>query len=128
MDVIAVGGLTLGADPIVSAVSVVSAYENRPINALIVRKQAKGHGTADWIEGPVLPEGSKVVVLEDVVTTGKSAMQAVDRLRQAGYHVDRIISLVDRNQGGAELYAQEGLAFDTIFAIAEIQAYAASNA
>jgi orotate phosphoribosyltransferase len=127
-DVVAVGGLTLGADPIVSAVSVVSAYENRPINALIVRKEAKGHGTADWIEGPVLPADSKVVVLEDVVTTGKSAMQAVDRLRQAGYQVDRIISLVDRNQGGAELYAQEGLGFDAIFPISEIQAHAASNA
>jgi orotate phosphoribosyltransferase len=128
-DVVAVGGLTLGADPIVSAVSVVSAYENhQPITALIVRKQPKGHGTADWIEGPVLEAGAKVVVLEDVVTTGKSAMLAVERLRLAGYQVDRIISLVDRNQGGAELYAQEGLEFNAIFTIAEIQAYAAQQA
>jgi orotate phosphoribosyltransferase len=94
---------------------------------LIVRKQPKGHGTADWIEGPVLEAGAKVVVLEDVVTTGKSAMLAVDRLRLAGYQVDRIISLVDRDQGGAELYAQEGLEFSTVFAIAEIQAHAAQQ-
>lgn len=127
-DAIAVGGLTLGADPIVSAVSVVSAYENRPITALIVRKQPKGHGTADWIEGPVLEAGAQVVVLEDVVTTGKSAMLAVERLRLAGYQVDRIITLVDRDQGGAELYAQEGLKFSAIFTIAEIQAYAAQQA
>jgi orotate phosphoribosyltransferase len=126
-DVGAVGGLTLGADPIVSAVSVVSAYENRPITALIVRKQAKGHGTADWVEGPPLEAGAKVVVVEDVVTTGKSAMLAVERLRLAGYQVDRIIALVDRDQGGAELYAKEGLEFSTVFAIAEIQAYAAQQ-
>ncbi|WP_019498057.1 orotate phosphoribosyltransferase [Pseudanabaena sp. PCC 6802] len=126
-DVVAVGGLTLGADPIVSAVSVVSAYENRPIAASIVRKQPKGHGTADWIEGPVLDAGAKVVVLEDVVTTGKSAMLAVERLRLVGYQVDRIIALVDRNQGGAELYAKEGLEFSTIFTIAEIQAHVAQQ-
>jgi len=72
-DTQAVAGLTLGADPIVSAVSVVSAYENRPIPALIVRKEAKGHGTMAYIEGPILNPGAAVVVLEDVVTTGKSA-------------------------------------------------------
>ena len=65
-----VAGLTLGADPIVTAVSVVSAYENRPIPALIIRKQAKGHGTMSYIEGPILDVNAKVVVLEDVVTTG----------------------------------------------------------
>ena len=73
-----VAGLTLGADPIVSAVSVVSAYENRPIPALIIRKQAKGHGTMSYIEGPRLDANAKVVVLEDVVTTGASAVIAVN--------------------------------------------------
>ena len=120
-DTIAVAGLTLGADPIVSATSVVSAYEARPIAALIVRKEAKGHGTMDYIEGPILPAGAPVVVLEDVVTTGNSALKAVDRLQAAGYRVDRIVALVDRLQGGAELYASKGLAFDALFSIEDIQ-------
>ncbi|MBD2182927.1 orotate phosphoribosyltransferase [Planktothrix sp. FACHB-1355] len=120
-DTEAVAGLTLGADPIVSAVSVVSAYENRPIPALIIRKEAKGHGTKAYIEGPELPQGAKVVVLEDVVTTGGSALKAVERLRDAGYVVEEVISLVDRKQGGAELYQSVGLKFEAVFAIGEIQ-------
>ena len=116
-----VAGLTLGADPIVSAVSVVSAYENCPIPALIVRKQAKGHGTQAYIEGPTLPPGATVVVLEDVVTTGKSAMLAVERLRAVGYSVNTILSLVDREQGGAAFYESQGLNFQALFSITEIQ-------
>jgi orotate phosphoribosyltransferase len=106
----AVAGLTLGADPIVTAVSVVGAYENRSIAALIVRKEAKGHGTQAYIEGPALPVRSTVVVLEDV-----------ERLRDAGYVVNQVIALVDRQQGGAELYQQQGLQFQTLFTITEIQ-------
>jgi orotate phosphoribosyltransferase len=121
LDTQAVAGLTLGADPIVTAVSVVSTYENRPIPALIVRKEAKGHGTKAYIEGPSLPEGAKVVVLEDVVTTGQSAMKAVERLRTAGYSVNQVIALVDRQQGGAEFYQQAGLEFEAVFKIQEIQ-------
>lgn len=121
IDTQAVAGLTLGADPIVSAVSVVSAYENRPIPALIIRKEAKGHGTMAYIEGPSLPPGAKVVVLEDVVTTGQSALKAVERLREAGYSVEQVISLVDRQQGGAELYQSAGLQFEATFSILEIQ-------
>ena len=104
-----------------TAVSVVSAYENRPIPALIIRKEAKGHGTKAYIEGPNLPEGAKVVVLEDVVTTGQSAMKAVDRLRAAGYVVDEVISLVDRQQGGAEFYQSVGLKFEAVFTIMDLQ-------
>jgi orotate phosphoribosyltransferase len=122
VDTQAVGGLTLGADPIVTAVSVVSVYENRPIPALIIRKEAKGYGTRAYIEGPILPEGAKVVVLEDVVTTGQSALKAVDRLKDAGYTVEQIIALVDRKQGGAELYESVGLQFAALFTIDEIQA------
>ncbi len=121
MNTQAVAGLTLGADPIVTAVSVVSAYENRPLPALIIRKEAKGHGTQAYIEGPTLPAGAKVVVLEDVVTTGQSAMKAVERLRDAGYSVDEVISLVDRQQGGAEFYQSVGLKFQAVFSIPEIQ-------
>src|ERR687885_229770 len=119
LDTEAVAGLTLGADPIVSAVSVVSAYENRPIPALIVRKESKGHGTMSYIEGPSLPVGAKVVVLEDVVTTGQSAMKAVERLRDAGYSVEQVIALVDRQQGGAEFYHSVGLKFEAVFSIQE---------
>lgn len=126
-DVDAVAGLTLGADPIVTAVSVVSALGDRPIPALIVRKEAKGHGTMAYIEGPTLSEGAKVVVLEDVVTTGKSAMQAVERLRGAGYKVDRILSLIDREQGGAEFYRSVGLDFEAVFTIKDIQEWIANK-
>jgi orotate phosphoribosyltransferase len=122
-DTDAVAGLTLGADPIVTAVSVVSALEHRPLPALIIRKEAKGHGTKAYIEGPTLSEGAKVVVLEDVVTTGKSAMLAVERLRDAGYQVEEIISLVDREAGGAEFYQSQGLKFKSIFTVREIQQY-----
>ncbi|MFN6571306.1 orotate phosphoribosyltransferase [Dendronalium sp. ChiSLP03b] len=120
-DTQAVAGLTLGADPIVTAVSVVSVYENRLIPALIIRKEAKGYGTKAYIEGPILPEGAKVVVLEDVVTTGQSALKAVERLKDAGYTVEQVIALVDRKQGGAELYQSAGLKFEALFSIEEIQ-------
>ncbi|GBF81674.1 orotate phosphoribosyltransferase [Aphanothece sacrum] len=127
-DTQAVAGLTLGADPIVTAVSVVSAYENRPLDALIIRKEAKGHGTQAYIEGPTLPPEAKVVVLEDVVTTGKSAMLAVERLRNVGYQVEQIIALVDREQGGAAFYQSQSLSFQPLFSIREIQqAYQAIN-
>jgi orotate phosphoribosyltransferase len=120
-DTQAVAGLTLGADPILTSVSILSVYENRPIPALIVRKEAKGHGTRAYIEGPSLPKGSKIVVLEDVVTTGKSAMQAVERLKAAEYRVDMVIALVDRLQGGAQLYQMAGLKFTALFSIQDIQ-------
>lgn len=121
----AVAGLTLGADPIVTAVSVVSAYE-RPSDqgypALIIRKEAKGHGTQAYIEGPSLSAGSQVVVLEDVVTTGQSALKAVERLRAVGYRVSTVLAIVDRQQGGAELYQSQGLNFAALFTIPELQA------
>jgi orotate phosphoribosyltransferase len=126
-DIDAVAGLTLGADPIVSAVSVVSALSERPIPALIIRKQAKGHGTQAYIEGPSLHEGAKIVVLKDVVTTGKSALQAVERLQAAGYQVSEIITLVDRKQGGRELYQSQDLKFQALFTIEELQGYATST-
>ena len=96
----AVGGLTLGADPLVSGIAVISALERATMDALIVRKEPKGHGTGAWIEGPELSEGTKVTVIEDVITTGGSAIQAVKRLRDAGYKVDRVVSIVDRQENG----------------------------
>ena len=122
-DTAAVAGLTLGADPMVSAVSVVSAWENDPLPALIIRKEPKGHGTKAYIEGPSLTENSKVVVLEDVVTTGSSALTAVERLQDAGYVVTQILALVDREQGGGELYQSQEIKFQALFSIKEIQQY-----
>ena len=120
---VGVGGLTLGADPMVSAVSIAGAYEGKPVTPLIIRKKAKDHGTQAYIEGPALPAGSAVVILEDVVTTGASAMKAVERLRAAGYVVNEILSLVDRQQGGRALYETAGLSFRPIFTIDQIKAY-----
>jgi orotate phosphoribosyltransferase len=120
-DTTAVAGLTLGADPIVTSVSLVSALENKPIPALIVRKEAKGHGTKAYIEGVTLPSGANVIVLEDVVTTGKSAMLAVERLTDAGYQVNKIISLIDRQAGGSEFYASQGLEFESLFTLEDIR-------
>tara|TARA_B100001996_G_C18616801_1_gene576076 strand:+ start:748 stop:1290 length:543 start_codon:yes stop_codon:yes gene_type:complete len=91
----AVGGLTLGADPLVAGMALMGNY-----NGLIVRKKPKGHGTGAWIEGPTLEKGSKVVVLEDVITTGGSAILAVEKIRDAGYDVDTILTIVDRQQNG----------------------------
>ncbi|CCH67273.1 Orotate phosphoribosyltransferase [Richelia intracellularis HH01] len=117
----AVAGLELGAVPIVSSVSVISALENRPIPGLIIRKEVKEHGTKAYIEGPTLPSWSRVVVLEDVVTTGKSAMRAVNHLRDSCYVVDTVISLIDRKQGGKDLYQSKGLDFFALFDIEEIK-------
>ena len=94
----AVGGLTLGADPLVAGVAIVSAIEERFMDGLIVRKEPKGHGTQAWIEGPTLPLGSKVTVLEDVITTGGSAIKAAKKLRDAGYVVENVIAIIDRQE------------------------------
>ena len=114
-----VAGLTLGADPLVSGVSLVSALDSRMVNGLIVRKEAKGHGTQAWIEGPTLPEGSRVTVLEDVVTTGGSSIKAVKRLRDAGYVVDRVVTIVDRQENDEATTAMKlaGLELKTLFTL-----------
>ena len=117
----AIAGLTLGADPIVSAVSVVSALGDNPLPGIIIRKEAKGHGTQAYLEGPVLEPDSQVVVVEDVVTTGQSAMKAIDRLKGAGYKANLVLSLVDRQQGGAEFYQEQGIDFQSLFTIQDIQ-------
>ena len=95
----AVGGLTLGADPLVAGVAIVSAIEERYMDGLIVRKEPKGHGTKAWIEGPELAPGSKVTVLEDVITTGGSAIKAAEKLRDAGYIVENVVAIINRQEG-----------------------------
>jgi orotate phosphoribosyltransferase len=118
---LAVAGLTLGADPMVSAISMMSAFEGIPIPGLIIRKEAKGHGTQAYIEGPLPTMGSTIAVIEDVVTTGQSALKAVNRLQDAGYQVSQVLALVDREQGGAALYQAAGLDFKALFAIPDLQ-------
>ena len=99
----AVGGLTLGADPIASAVSLQSFISGDPVDAFIIRKESKGHGTDQWIEGADhLPRNSPVVVVEDVVTTGASTLRAVERARAAGLDVVHVVALVDRQEGGRQ--------------------------
>ena len=115
IDTKVVAGLTLGADPLVSGVALVSALDSRMVNGLIVRKEAKGHGTQAWIEGLLPPEGTKVTVLEDVVTSGDSAIKAAKRLRDAGFVVERVITLVDRKEGGKEAMKLVGLELISIF-------------
>ena len=121
-DSVAVGGLTLGADPIVSGVAVVAGLDRRLLDGLIIRKEAKGHGTGAWIEGPELPEGSKITVLEDVITTGGSAIKAVKRLRDAGYKVERVVSIVDRQEDDEATTAMKlaGLELYSIFTLKDL--------
>ena len=118
--VVAVGGLTLGADPLVSGVAMAACSYDREINALIVRKEPKGHGTQAWIEGPMPPEGSKVTVLEDVVTSGGSAIKAAQKLRDAGYVVDHVVSIVDRQEGGKDAMLKVGLELRSLFTLDEL--------
>ena len=96
----AIGGLTLGADPLVAGVAIVAAIEERYMDGLIVRKEPKGHGTKAWIEGPTLAPGAKVTVLEDVITTGGSAIQAAEKLRDAGYIVENVVAIINRQEDG----------------------------
>jgi orotate phosphoribosyltransferase len=105
----AVGGLTMGADPLASAVATVSFIAGRPRAAFYVRKEPKGHGTAQWIEGTrSLRAGMPVVVLEDVVTTGASTLRAIERARLHSLDVRRVIALVDREEeGGREAVERE---------------------
>ena len=118
-DSVAVAGLTLGADPLVSGVAMVSAIDECELNALIIRKEPKGHGTASQVEGPLPPKGSKITVLEDVVTTGGSSIKAVKVLRDLGYIVNRIVSIVDRKEGGEEAMNQEGLELRSLFTVVD---------
>src|SRR2546421_4092603 len=104
----AVGGLTMGADPLASAVATVSYLGPHPLQAFYIRKEPKGHGTAQWIEGAkALRRGMPVAILEDVVTTGGSALKAVARAREFGLEAALIVGLGDREEGGREALERE---------------------
>jgi len=123
---VAVAGLTLGADPLVSGVAQAAALAGRQLDALIVRKEAKGHGTGAWLEGPLPAAGSRITVLEDVVTTGGSSLKAVRQLREAGYVVERVVTIVDRQEGGLEAMTAAGLELQSLFLLEEVAATAAA--
>ncbi len=110
----AVAGVVLGGCPLASAVSFMSELRSRPIPALYVRKEAKEHGTKNLVEGAVTP-GMKVVLLEDVITTGASTVKAVHALRAAGVDVVGVVALVDRLEGGIENLGREGLEVVSLF-------------
>ena len=97
----AAGGLTLGADPIANALSVISYQKGKPIKSFIVRKDVKNHGTKSAIEGSV-KAGESVLIIDDVITTGGSTITAIEQARQAGLIVERVITLIDREEGGRE--------------------------
>jgi orotate phosphoribosyltransferase len=113
----AVGGLTLGADPLASAVSLTSFLEGEPVDSFVVRKEPKGHGTGQWIEGrKTIPDGSRVVVLEDVITTGGSALKAIERCREEKLAPIACLALVDRREGGREAIEGAGVPVEALFA------------
>lgn len=115
----AVGGLTLGADPLAYAISYSSWLAGSPIETFIVRKKAKAHGLRHKIEGNIR-EGDRVVVVDDVVTTGGSTLQAIEAAREAGLDVVKVMALVDRQEGGRENIEKSGLPFEAILTREEV--------
>lgn len=116
-----VGGLTLGADPIATATSIAACLEGDTLPAFIIRKEPKGHGTGQWLEGRKnLPQGSRVVIVEDVTTTGGSSIKAVDRAREEGLEVVGIVTLVDREEGARENIEAQGIALRAVFTRSQV--------
>ena len=112
LDAYAVGGMTLGADPIATSVSLAAFANGISLPAFIVRKQPKDHGTLAWIEGAkTFPKGARLVVLEDVVTTGGSSLLAVEKLEEAGFKVVAILAVVDRLEGARPKIEKRGIKF-----------------
>lgn len=120
-EVEAVGGMTLGADPLVSATTVISYEINKPKAGFIVRKNPKGHGTNQYLEGLAnLREGARVAMLEDVVTTGGSLLQACARVEESGFNIITVCTLLDRGEGGRERLAEAGYTLQALFSRAEL--------
>lgn len=120
--VTAVGGPTLGSDPLAAACAVLSHLDGAPVHAFIIRKEPKGHGTRAWVEGAKhLEAGTRVAIIEDVVTTGGSSIKAADRAKEAGLDVAKIVCLVDREEGGAEAVRAAGYEFESILTIREVR-------
>ncbi len=112
----AVGGMAIGADPITAAVVTLAGVRGLPLKGILVRKEAKGHGTERYVEGPVSP-GDDVVIVEDVVTTGGSSLQAIERALAFGLKVQRVVAVIDRMEGGAQAFAAKGYEFSSLLTI-----------
>ena len=113
---VAVGGMSIGADPITAAVVTMSDVRGTPLVGFMVRKEPKGHGTNQYIEGPVKP-GDTAVIVEDVVTTGGSSLQAIERAEAFGLKIVGVLTIIDRMEGGAEAFAQRGYKFASLLSI-----------
>uniref|UniRef100_A0A7C3V1R2 Orotate phosphoribosyltransferase n=1 Tax=Desulfobacca acetoxidans TaxID=60893 RepID=A0A7C3V1R2_9BACT len=116
----ALGGLTMGADPLAHAAALISYQRGRPINAFSVRKFHKGYGAGGRLVGPVQP-GQRVVVLEDVITTGGSVLEAVNAVRQFGLQVEQVIVLVDREEGGRQAVAAQVPRVEAVFTLSQLR-------
>jgi orotate phosphoribosyltransferase len=112
----AVGGMSIGADPITAAVVTMSAVRNTPLVGFMVRKEPKGHGTNQFIEGPVKP-GDTAVIVEDVVTTGGSSLAAIERAEAFGLKIVGVLAIIDRMEGGAEAFRRRGYTLASLLTI-----------
>ncbi|MDA1202609.1 MAG: orotate phosphoribosyltransferase [Planctomycetota bacterium] len=115
----AVGGMSIGADPVTSAVVTMAGVAGRPLKGFMVRKEAKGHGMQRFVEGPVEP-GQRVVIVEDVITTGGSSLVAIDRVQEFGLVVERVVTVIDRLAGAAETLAGRGIPLESLVTIQDL--------
>jgi orotate phosphoribosyltransferase len=119
MDIKGIGGLTLGADPIAYAVAYTAYLKGKPIEAFVVRKTPKPHGLMKWIEGNI-KRGDRVVIVDDVITTGKSTIEAINRAKEEGLKIVKVIALIDRQEGGREAVEASGYKLDSIITKDEV--------
>jgi orotate phosphoribosyltransferase len=115
----AVGGMSIGADPITSAVVTMAGVEGLPLKGFMVRKEPKDHGTKKYVEGPVEP-GQRVVIVEDVTTTGGSSLLAIDRVRDFGLVVERVVTVIDRLAGAEAAFAARGIPLESLVTIRDL--------
>jgi orotate phosphoribosyltransferase len=114
-----VGGMAIGADPITAAILTLAGVEGLPLRGVMVRKEAKQHGTGKFVEGP-FAAGEELVIVEDVVTTGGSSLLAIERAEAVGLKVRRVLAIVDRLEGGREAFAAKGYELTTLFTIKDL--------
>ena len=115
----AIGGPTLGADPMVGAIASLSHQAGRPINTFIIRKQPKAHGKQQQVEGPLLKEGGSVVIIDDVATTGKAFVESIEVLQKMNIKIKKAICVIDRGEGALEALAKYNVPLKSIFTISE---------
>jgi orotate phosphoribosyltransferase len=114
-----IGGMAIGADPITGAAVALAGLRGVPLRGIMVRKEAKGHGTGKFVEGPY-ERGESVVIVEDVITTGGSALQAIERCEEVGLIVRGVLAIVDRLEGGREAFADRGYELTTLLTVRDL--------